>query len=66
VQLPKSYVGKLNQTLAKIVATPDARQRLAALGAEPVTMSPEQFSLAVSKEIVKWAKVIKESGARPE
>jgi tripartite-type tricarboxylate transporter receptor subunit TctC len=44
----------------------DARQRLAALGAEPVTMSPEQFSLAVRKEIVKWAKVIKESGARPE
>ncbi len=66
VQLPKPLVGRLNQTLARIFATPDARQRLAALGAEPVTMSPEQFSLAVRKEIVKWAKVIKESGARPE
>jgi len=66
VQLPKAYVGKLNQTLAKIFTTTDARQRLAALGAEPVTMSPEQFALVVRKEIVKWAKVIKESGARPE
>ena len=66
VQLPKQLVVRLNQTLAKIFGTPDARQRLAALGAEPVTMSPEQFSLAVRKEIMKWAKVIKESGARPE
>lgn len=66
VQLPKPIVGKLNQTLAKIFATPDARQRLAALGAEPVTMTPEQFALVVRKEIAKWAKVIEESGARPE
>ncbi len=66
VQLPKAYVVKLNQTLAKIFATPDARQRLAALGAEPVTMSPEQFAAAVRKEVAKWAKVIKESGVHPE
>ena len=63
-QLP--YVTRLNQSLAKIFATPDARQRLAALGAEPVTMSPGQFAVAVGKETVKWAKVIKDSGARPE
>ena len=66
VQLPKPYIAKLNQTLAKIFTTADARQRLAALGAEPVTMSPEQFALAIRKETAKWAKVIKESGARPE
>jgi tripartite-type tricarboxylate transporter receptor subunit TctC len=66
VQLPKPYIVKLNLTLAKIFTTPDARQRLASLGAEPVTMSPEQFALAVRKEVAKWAKVIKESGARPE
>ncbi len=65
-QLPKPYVTRLNQSLAKIFATPDARQRLAALGAEPVTMSPGQFAVAVGKETVKWAKVIKDSGARPE
>jgi len=66
VQLPKSYVAKLNQTLARIFATPDARQRLNALGAEPVTMSPEQFAAAISRETVKWAKVIKDSGTQPE
>ncbi|MEO7727070.1 MAG: tripartite tricarboxylate transporter substrate binding protein [Burkholderiales bacterium] len=66
VRLPKQYVTKLNQTLAKIFATPDARQRLTALGAEPITMSPEQFAAAVRKEVAKWAKVIKESGVRPD
>jgi len=66
VQLPKPLVAKLNQTLAKIFAAPDARQRLAALGAEPVTLSSEQFSLAVRREIAKWAKVIKEASVQPE
>ncbi len=63
---PHPIIDKLNQTLAKIFATPDARERLAALGAEPVTMSPDQFAAAVRKELAKWAKVIKDSGARAE
>jgi tripartite-type tricarboxylate transporter receptor subunit TctC len=66
VQLPKPYVTKLNQLLAKIFATPDARQRLNALGAEPVTLSPKEFAASIRRETVKWAKVIKESGAQPE
>ncbi len=66
VQTAKPIVGKLNLTLAQIFSTADARQRLAALGAEPVTMSPEQFAVAVRLEIAKWAKVIRDSGARPE
>ena len=66
VQTAKPIIGKLNLTLAQIFATADARQRLAALGAEPVTMSPEQFAGAVRMEVAKWAKVIRESGARPE
>ena len=37
-----------------------------ALGADPVTLSPAQFAAAVRQEVVKWAKVIKDSGARPE
>jgi tripartite-type tricarboxylate transporter receptor subunit TctC len=66
VQFQKRHVDKLNQALVRIVSTTDMRQRLAALGAEPVTLSPEQFSLTVRKEIAKWAKVIKDSGARPD
>ncbi len=63
---PQSIIEKLNQTLAKIFATAETRERLAALGAEPTTMAPDRFAAAVRKELVKWAKVIKDSGARPE
>jgi tripartite-type tricarboxylate transporter receptor subunit TctC len=63
---PPAIIDKLNATLARIFATADARERLAALGADPVTMSPAQFAAAVRKELAKWAKVIKDSGARPE
>jgi tripartite-type tricarboxylate transporter receptor subunit TctC len=65
-QLPQPIVGKLNRALAKIFTTPDARLRLGALGATPVTMSPADFSLAVHREIAKWAKVIRDSGTQPE
>ena len=66
VKTAQPIVDKLNLTLAQIFATADARQRLSALGADPVTMSPAQFGAAVSREIAKWAKVIRDSGARPE
>mgnify|MGYP003350528914 CR=1 FL=1 len=66
VQVPKTYVPKLNQTLTRIFSTSDARQRLSALGADPITLTPDQFNAAIRKETAKWAKVIKESGARPD
>ena len=66
VQTPRPIIDKLNRTLASLFATADARERLAALGAEPVTMPPEQFAAAIHKETVKWAKVIKNAGVRPE
>src|SRR6478672_11142277 len=65
VQTPRPIIDKLNRTLASLFATADARERLAALGAEPVTMPPEQFAAAIHKETVKWAKVIKNAGVRP-
>ena len=58
VKTPPPVIDKLNRTLAGIFATPDARARLAALGADPVTLSPAQFAAAVRQEVVKWAKVL--------
>lgn len=39
-------------------------ERLAGLGAEPAPMTPEDFGRYVRQEVVKWAKVVKESGAK--
>jgi len=43
---------------------PDSRERLAVLGFDPVSNTPEQFTTYVKVEVAKWAKVIKESGAK--
>ncbi len=64
--VPKPIVDRLNKGIAGIVAMPDVKERLSAAGFDPVNNTPEQFSKYVSEEIVKWAKVIKESGAKAD
>jgi tripartite-type tricarboxylate transporter receptor subunit TctC len=61
---PRAYVNKLNQAITKIVAQPDTKERLAVLGFDPVANTPEQFTEYIKVEVTKWAKVIKDSGAR--
>ena len=61
--LPKDIVAKLNADIAAILNTPDLKQRLDALGAEPGSMSVDAFSKYVREEVTKWAKVVKDSGA---
>lgn len=61
---PKDLVGRLNAEIAGVVASPDVRQRLAVMGAEPAAGEPGQFARYVREEIAKWAKVVKDSGAK--
>src|SRR5258705_1621819 len=60
----KAYVTKLNRAITAIVAQPDTKERLAVLGFDPVLNTPEQFTEYIKVEVTKWAKVIKDSGAR--
>ncbi len=62
--LQNDILKKLNQDIAAVLATPDLVKRLAALGATPAPLSPEDFRTFVHDEIAKWAKVVKESGAK--
>ncbi len=64
--LPAGVVAKLNSEIGRAVTGPEVRERLAALGAEPSVKSPDQFSRYVREEIAKWAKVVKDSGAKAE
>jgi tripartite-type tricarboxylate transporter receptor subunit TctC len=61
---PQAIVNKLNRSIAAVLLTPETRERLAVLGFDPVANTPEQFTEYVRVEVTKWAKVIKESGAR--
>ena len=63
---PKNVIARLYAELAKALADPDTRQKLAAQGAEVRHNTPEQSAAFVRAEMAKWAKVVKESGARIE
>jgi tripartite-type tricarboxylate transporter receptor subunit TctC len=61
---PKAVVAQLNRQVAAILQLPDTRKRLAVLGFDAVENTPEQFTAYIRVEVAKWAKVIKDSGAR--
>lgn len=63
-ETPKDIVAKLSTEIGKIMRLPEVKERLSSQGGEPVTDTPEEFAAFIKAEIVKWTKVIKESGAR--
>ena len=66
VKTPASILRKLNLDIVKVIALPDVRALFAELGMEPVGNSAQEFALVIKSDVPKWAKLIKESGARPE
>lgn len=63
---PKEIVDKLNREVGKILAQADVKERLSAQGIEPSTTTPEEFAALIKTDLIRWAKVIRESGARAE
>ena len=63
---PATIVDKLHLETVKTLALPDVRAKLADLGMEGIGNSPEEFAAVIKSEIPKWAKVIKESGIKPD
>jgi tripartite-type tricarboxylate transporter receptor subunit TctC len=61
---PKAIVVKLNSELNAILQLADVREKFAAQGAEPTEFNPEQFAAFTQAELTKWARVVKESGAK--
>src|SRR3954465_14577617 len=64
--IPKAAAEKIHAAVAKIYALPDMRERLVNLAAEPAICSPEEFTALIKGELVKWAKAVKDSGAKLE
>jgi tripartite-type tricarboxylate transporter receptor subunit TctC len=63
---PKAIVLRLSQEIAQAVAEPKLKEQLAASGYVPVGSTPEQLGQHIDRERVRWAQVVKESGAKVE
>ena len=62
--VPKTIIARLNADLNKALATPAVRDKLPEMGLEIVGGTPEQYAAHIKSEAVKWADVVKRSGAK--
>jgi tripartite-type tricarboxylate transporter receptor subunit TctC len=62
----KDIVARLNGEMQRVYKLPDVQERLRTLGLDPVLSSPDELAKYQAAEITKWAKVVKESGARAD
>ncbi len=61
---PKPIVDRVYSEVARVLKVPELRERLLRNGIEPIGSTPEQYAEHIKKEMVKWSKVVKDSGAR--
>jgi tripartite-type tricarboxylate transporter receptor subunit TctC len=59
---PKEIVDLLQREIAAILATPEVREKILALGFEPSGVTPAEFDAYIKAEIAKWRKVIEKAG----
>jgi tripartite-type tricarboxylate transporter receptor subunit TctC len=64
--LPRPVVTRLHEELVKILNQPEVRERIVADGSEPVGNTPDEFRRFMRADLDKWAKLVKESGAKLE
>lgn len=63
---PARIIQQLNSEVMKALQSPEVRQKLALQGAEPLGSTPQAYGEYVQKELVRWAKVVKQTGVSLE
>lgn len=63
---PADIIALLHKEVVKVLNDAEVKSRFASLGVEPVSSSPQELEAFIRAELVRWAKVVKESGATIE
>ena len=63
---PREIITRLNAELTKALTAPDLKERLGTAGIEAMSSTPEQFGAFIKSETVRYAKVVKDAGIKPE
>jgi len=63
-KMPKALVSRLHDEIVKVLQRQDVKDIIAGDGAEPVGNTPEEFRKYLDADVAKWAKLVKESGAK--
>jgi tripartite-type tricarboxylate transporter receptor subunit TctC len=61
---PADIVGRLGTAIAKALQAPEVLRRFAGEGIDPAGSTPEAFGKMIREDLVKWAEVVRISGAR--
>ena len=63
---PKDVIAKIHAEVVRVVKLADVRERLSAVGQEPIGSTPQQLAARMREERAKWAKVILDAGIKIE
>jgi tripartite-type tricarboxylate transporter receptor subunit TctC len=58
---PPEIVKRLNEAVESAIATPEFRDQLATLGAEPKPQTPDEFARYINADVAKWSKLVKDN-----
>jgi tripartite-type tricarboxylate transporter receptor subunit TctC len=61
---PGEIIARLNREVLRVLAAPDFRSRITLEAVAPIGSTPEEFGNFIKSEIVRWAKVVRDSGAK--
>jgi tripartite-type tricarboxylate transporter receptor subunit TctC len=61
---PRDVVNRLSAEIGRIARSPEMRERLAGMGAEPVGGTPEEFAAVMARDIAKWTELAKSVGIK--